>query len=279
MPLERVRIIALIVSLLLHILLLLLFTGRRFPILFPEEIPIVSDTVADKRIVFELVETPASVEDREPAEDTNLISDKNQAARDDFTDQPIPDGEPYASGDFDIREYENIVPEDGVEQAENLIYPDLKELIGDLGIIETGNIPEALTLEDVFPTDIDRQKPRYDNTLTSVRDYGGLSFNTYEWDFAPYLLDMKRRIENKVKPPPAFYHMGIISGEAKIRFIVNPDGRIRALEVLESQGHESLTQTSVSAIEWAAPFLPLPGNFPEDFLEVTARFSYIIRKK
>ena len=40
---------------------------------------------------------------------------------------------------------------------------------------------------------------------------------------------------------------------------------------------EPLLETSRNAIRVSAPFKPLPGEFPEQYLEVTARFYYYIR--
>jgi hypothetical protein len=36
--------------------------------------------------------------------------------------------------------------------------------------------------------------------------------------------------------------------------------------------------TSSNAIEVSAPFLPLPRDFPEDYLEVTGKFIYFVQK-
>jgi TonB family protein len=92
------------------------------------------------------------------------------------------------------------------------------------------------------------------------------------------MLAMKRAVERHLYPPYAFTHMGVISGDNIIRFIVSPDGTISDLRILASDAHFSLDRASVRAIEAAAPFLPLPRNFPEDNLEVTAHFSYSIRQ-
>ena len=123
-----------------------------------------------------------------------------------------------------------------------------------------------------------REAESTENLLSSASHKGGISFNTYDWDFAPYMLAMKRAVERHLYPPYAFTHMGVVSGDNLIRFVVYPDGTIRDLRILDSDAHFSLDRASVRAIEAAAPFLPLPRNFPEEFLEVTAHFSYSIRR-
>ena len=90
------------------------------------------------------------------------------------------------------------------------------------------------------------------------------------------MLAMKRKVERHLFPPYAFTHMGAVSGTNIVRFIVMPDGSIKDVRILRSDTHTSLDLTSVRAIELSLPFLPLPSGFPEDYLEVTAHFSYIV---
>ncbi len=120
----------------------------------------------------------------------------------------------------------------------------------------------------------ERSRPAVDNRKFSVDDLGGFAFNTYDWNFAPYLLYLKRRIEKNIFPPPAFTRMGIIEGRAVVRFVISKDGKLLSLRVLDSRGHHSLTETSVNAVEVSAPFRPLPSDFPEEVLEVTGTFIY-----
>ena len=105
---------------------------------------------------------------------------------------------------------------------------------------------------------------------------GGISLNTTEWDFAPYLLDLKRRIKQKWIPPIAFTTLGAVHGYTWVRFRIYPDGNMEALEVVETEGHDSLHRSSVNAIKGAAPFRPLPGGFPEKYLEITFGFYYLL---
>ena len=105
---------------------------------------------------------------------------------------------------------------------------------------------------------------------------GGISLNTTEWDFAPYLLDLKRRIKQKWIPPIAFTALGAIHGYTWVRFRIYPDGRMEAMEVVETEGHDSLHRSSSNAVKGAAPFRPLPDGFPEDYLEITFGFYYLL---
>jgi outer membrane biosynthesis protein TonB len=107
---------------------------------------------------------------------------------------------------------------------------------------------------------------------------GGLSFNTYNWDFAPYMLALKERISRNIFPPLAFSKLGMIDGNTLLRFKIYPDGRLADLELLGYSGHRSLMETSRLAVSASAPFPSLPADFPESYLEVTAKFSYFIKK-
>ncbi|MBN2346895.1 MAG: hypothetical protein JXO51_10950 [Candidatus Aminicenantes bacterium] len=107
---------------------------------------------------------------------------------------------------------------------------------------------------------------------------GGLSFNTYNWDFAPYMLALKERIGRNIFPPLAFTKLGIIDGDTLLRFRIHPDGRLTDLELLGYTGHRTLMETSRFAVTTSAPFPVLPADFPEPYLEVTAKFTYFIKR-
>jgi TonB family protein len=74
--------------------------------------------------------------------------------------------------------------------------------------------------------------------------------------------------------PPAYYELGLIYGHTILRFKISRAGDISDLEVLRQVGHASLEQSSVSAIQAVFPFLPLPNNFPDEYLEVTVKMIY-----
>ncbi|MCK7513172.1 MAG: TonB C-terminal domain-containing protein [Desulfobacterales bacterium] len=107
---------------------------------------------------------------------------------------------------------------------------------------------------------------------------GGLSFNTYDWDFAPYMLALKERISRNIFPPLAFSQLGMIDGDTMLRFKIYPDGRLADLELLGYTGHRTLMETSRFAVTTSAPFPTLPADFPKSYLEVTAKFSYFVKR-
>jgi TonB family protein len=102
---------------------------------------------------------------------------------------------------------------------------------------------------------------------------GGYQLNTWEWNWAPWMQQFGQGIRRHWFAPYA-YSLGVIDGRTRVRVVVEPDGRLSALEVQESVGHESLAQASVAAVNAAAPFAPLPADFPEDRLVIILTLHY-----
>lgn len=120
------------------------------------------------------------------------------------------------------------------------------------------------------------ENPEFENRRSARASVGGISINTTAWDFAPYLLDLKQRIKQHWIPPLAFTALGAVHGYTKIHFRIYPDGSMVNLEIVESKGHDSLHRASRNAIRGAAPFRALPKDFPEEFLDVTFGFYYLL---
>jgi hypothetical protein len=153
--------------------------------------------------------------------------------------------------------------------------PPLPEEMGDLG--------EALRrskfLDQMSPSrelSLPDMNPDFKSESSARASVGGISINTTAWDFAPYLLDLKQRIKQHWIPPLAFTALGAIHGYTKINFRIYPDGRLEGLSVVETNGHESLHRSSLNAIKGAAPFRPLPKDFPEECLDITFGFYYLL---
>jgi TonB family protein len=220
-----------------------------------------------KDFAFEVVETPDYAPEEEPDSPTDLVSDKSTRAAD--TDPGFVESAdlPYAEGEFDLEQYPR--PDVGSEGT-SAPAPSRQEMEGELGeVLAAGENPGAgVTAADQID---------FKSLISRLSNEGGMSFNTYEWDFAPYMLAMKRKVESNIHPPYAFTHMGLVSGTNVVRFTVSREGKVVDLTILGSDTHFSLDRTSVRAIELASPFLPLPESFPLDVLEVTAEFSYIVR--
>lgn len=292
---RHVTIISFVLSILLHLLILLLYS----PISRIHFVPLEAENLTEerqadeKRITFELVETPEDARSEKPPDHADLISDKNSIARDQNQNEDGPSGDPYSEGDLDVKEILVSRPETpsspsppSVQESENETAQsgeNARRAPSQTGI---GQNPLSVRhfLARIAPSQNTQQKvqtpdrPLYDNETSQAEDYGGLTFNTYDWDFAPYLLEMKRKIEKNMHPPPAFSRFGFISGKTVIRFRVMPNGEVVTMAVLSHDGHESLKTTSEQAVLQSSAFSPLPPDFPENFLEVTCSFQYIVQR-
>ena len=102
---------------------------------------------------------------------------------------------------------------------------------------------------------------------------GDFSLNTYEWDYAPWM----RRFQNELYRhwmAPYAYRLGVISGMTVIKLVIRKDGRVQSMEVIETDGHQSLHDASEAALKAFAPYWPLPDHFPEDVLVITLGLHY-----
>ena len=275
---------ALFFSLLLHILFLgaagwLVETPLFSPQPKKEELP-------QEPLVFEfeqperppeVIETPESARRDAPNPDARFASDKNAQAQNEKAREDLPLGEAYSEGEVDFPQMAEkpAQPQPETRQDDRQAEKQNKPVMS-TGIEAASQFSrEWLTASPPQPFRGELLRAKTDQRRTRAEDVGAFSLNTYAWDFAPYMLRLKRKIEKNIFPPPAFTYMGIISGQAILRFRILPDGTMTHLEVISYNGHKSLLNTSLKAVEVSAPFEPLPGDFPEKYLEVTGRFEYL----
>jgi hypothetical protein len=276
---KRILWIALILSLLAHLLVLLFFPHlSKIDLRALKQEP---QAIEDKRITFEFIETPDVPED-ENVEKQNLVSDKNIAAADEL-DRALPiDVNPFSEGDMEFKEFpetesvemqQENEPEESVQETPEQESPEQSD---ETVVMENNEkqIPRVQPESVYLPP-----QPDYNNVMSEVEKAGGVSFNTYNWNFAPYMLYLKKKIQGNLNPPPGFTYLGLIHGDVLVRFIILPNGTLKDVKVLHSEAHNSLVQASTGSITISAPFLPLPKDFPEDYLVVTSLFSYIVEKK
>jgi hypothetical protein len=293
-PAKKAKREIVLLSILLHVLVLAFWDSAMRLSLAPL-IPVAPPApAAAQPLVFDLEpperprEVIATLDDARsasPPKQTDFLSDQNALAR---NQEPAPGlpltNDPFSRGDLDSHE----LPAPPPAPERNTEPPAVGQ-------------PETETGEKNEPPDIEvrpdgewaREKappaapkrfrfdlPRVPHRQLEGRaaEEGGLSFNTYDWDFAPYMLALKERIGRNIFPPLAFSKLGMIDGNTLLRFKIYPDGRLADMELLGYDGHHSLMETSRFAVTASAPFPGLPSDFPKDFLEVTAKFSYFIRR-
>jgi hypothetical protein len=281
-----------LISLVLHILFFLLLNlavewkiiGFRVEPVSPlDRGPIVFDLQPPNR-PREVIETPEDARTVKPPEKADFLSNKNARTRNPESDSRVKPGEAFSRGDFDSHELPVPRQEKGQPKPRQVETPkneDLSELREFLDKNRTG----IFYREYVFKNPLTEksgakdQLPNvaHENLKSRALEMGGLSFNTYDWNFAPYLLELKRRIRQNIFPPIAFTRLGMISGTTLLRFKIYPNGELRDLRVLGYQGDKSLMKTSHTAVEISAPFPRLPTDFPEPYLEVVGKFFYLVK--
>lgn len=276
--------VAVIVSFGLHMLwFLLLFNWK--DIWFRSGVPIQDETIAfdfipEKAWPRTLVETPES--SANPPERANFLSDRNSEAANPVH-MPEPDrGLPFADGDIDmgsirpvIQYHESSDPSDPVpEPSEEDLETDGVRVREKSPGRQSSNFSRDRLLGIEVPSQSKISVPSYKEIRSSVEKQGGVGFNTYAWEYAPYLLKLKDRLESNLFPPASFTRLGF-GGSHLIRFRILRTGVLSNCEVLGHEGDQVLTQTSLNAIRLSDPFWELPDDFPEQYLEVTALFRYI----
>jgi len=284
-----------ILSILLHLLLLLV------PLRM-----VIKDTreaLADElkketdKMTFIFVETPEDAVESPFEQATPFISDKNLAASNPEAPAELAEGLPYQEGRSEIAA---MMPEptpsstprgvtDGSEEQAEDVQKQVNEQPGAASFDAFRELEAVSRLappkdEDKPLTQPQQPKgdesrpyaptaPRFDSRRNRAPVGADFRLNTYNWNWAPYLKELKKRIESNIYPPPAFY-MGLARGRTFLQFRIQQDGSMTDFKLITYTGHESLKNTSVNAIEGSVPFLPLPSDFPEDFLEITVGFFY-----
>jgi outer membrane biosynthesis protein TonB len=238
----------------------------------------------------EVIATPTDARTTSQPRQADFLSDKNALARNQEPAPPLPvTGDPFSRGDMashdlpvpppsrqnEVAQAKPPAPAAPVdENAQGERAEAGREANADRAVAPEKK-PEAAPGQ---PFRLDLPGVAHRQLEAQAAESGGLSFNTYDWDFAPYMLALKERIGRNIFPPLAFSRLGMIDGDTLLRFKIYPDGRLDDLELLSYTGHRTLMETSRFAVTASAPFPSLPADFPKSYLEVTAKFSYFIKR-
>lgn len=306
---HRLNKIALAVSIIIHIILFLLYKpiagiSGLLDLQTPqsvEEEPLTFELVEPERPT-ELVETPADAAVDAPPEDAAFLSDKNARAQDMMTNESLMEGLSYSEGLSPLKTFAGAQPaipnitqtqeeqkqgqegdknnrqpvegeESPYDRGEAELYSEAFSAMAqkkfDKNVLQGAQSPSSNP--NSFSDDVD-----WDQRESSARDLGGVSLSTYNWDYAPYILYMKKRIRNHLYPPQAFVQLGAISGQVTLSFILKRDGSVRDLKFIGNRGHNAFIEPSLNSIKASDPFKSLPNTFPDPYLELTWTFVYSV---
>lgn len=230
----------------------------------------------EKRLEFEIVETRPENAVETPPENANLVSDKNTQARDNNPETTPKADRPVTDGIAETKE---------LPVAEM----NMEDIMQNLGLVPLKKfslealLQDSAAIEQKGQNEQKQEKPDWltpvmpENQKVSAKDIGGMSLSTYAWDFAPYMLELKRKIEKNIHPPVAFTEFGMIEGKYIIQFVITRAGELKSIQVLDSIGSKALENTSSNAVKYSAPFKPLPDDFPDQVLIITGNFYYYVR--
>ena len=266
---------AVVLSILLHLLMLVLSDLNVINVYAEDQIVQVEEE--EKRLAFEIVESNPDYAVETPPENTDLVSDKNTIASDNTPGVTSIEDRPLTEGIADSKELPapQTIPEEMLNMRS--LAPTKKFDFSELTRPE--NNKSENQEEQKQQTNREQIKAVMpDNREASARELGGLSLSTYAWDFAPYMLKLKRKIGRNINPPIAFTDLGIINGKYVIQFVITRKGELKSLILLDSVGDQSLEKTSIDAIRFSKPFDPLPEDFPDDILTITGTFNFLIRR-
>jgi len=274
---------AYLAAVLLHALLFIFWDTIQESVLLPTTL---SNPQVSQPVRFEFVDVQDLPAQTPP--ETPMASHQNQRARD-LQDGPMPEGVvPYSDGVSINKEiFDESVRARGPsskseQQKATEIEKQIDEMLSDGGFdfsdILNQDPKKARKAEEraVFGRlGAPKASVPHQNTTTSAIEQGGLQLSTYAWNFAPYMAYLKRQINRHIFPPRAF-DLGLLDGQTLLRFRIYRDGRLEGPNLLSFKGSAMLKDTSLKAVELSAPFKNLPKDFPDEYLEITVNFSYVI---
>lgn len=90
-----------------------------------------------------------------------------------------------------------------------------------------------------------------------------------EPDFGPWMRDLQAKIKRNWDPPKSDNSKRVV-----LIFTIAKDGRLLHVRVLKSSGIPSADRAAISAVEYSAPFRPLPKEFRGSDIDINFTFDY-----
>jgi len=109
----------------------------------------------------------------------------------------------------------------------------------------------------------------------SFKREAAVSIATKDYRYASYMAHIKRQVESVWIYPEEAIEKGE-SGVLFLFFVINRNGSLKNVKLINSSGHEILDSAAINALKDAAPFPALPKRLNIDRLKVYASFQYNI---
>lgn len=282
---KRNILIAILLSLLFHAGLIFMINfydwltvnTQLFAKDIPEEVTIVFPENKPKPKEKEMLIVDNQNENNEKPENSNLLSEKNSRARNPETGAQIKENSPHSEGNVNIPELSNPLQQKRPSKPFNhkpfssaLVGKQVNPQDNPYSQSEDNKNSEQNTVQQSSTGD----NQRFNQKKFSVEEVGSLSLSTYAWDWAPYISKLKAKHQSVWFAPPAYNRLGLIHGQTTIVFEISRSGNLLSAKVVNHIGHESLEVASLASIKAIFPFYPLPDDFPDDKLTITATLVY-----
>ncbi|MEK6742950.1 MAG: TonB family protein [Nitrospirota bacterium] len=113
--------------------------------------------------------------------------------------------------------------------------------------------PETKAAEETAPAQLPAASGKKQESVA-------VASTTSEFQFPPYLLIVRDKVERNWNPPP-----GVKGARVKVMFKVLRTGRVGESKLMESSGNFYFDQAAMRAILASSPFPPLPEGFFKEY--------------
>jgi len=132
-------------------------------------------------------------------------------------------------------------------------------------------MPSSMALAELS-RDFERER-RLKKMLSREAD---IPINTREEKYAPYMLLLKRTLEEQWRPGQANYRKHPANErQAVLRLTIERDGSLGGVEIKRRSPIPQLNESAVAAIHAAAPFRPLPRSWGKDRVSIYLTFEVL----
>lgn len=140
--------------------------------------------------------------------------------------------------------------------------------------------PERIQMAKADPSDPPAEEGQTRGRVDGgVKSKGFLSFEAMQSDFAPYLREVRDRVERRWKALIQLRYSGSSTTRAVLDCAIDPNGRLIHVTVVEAGDSASYAGLCKEAIERAGPFPPFPFEVPQVYrnqnLEIRWTFSFL----
>jgi len=134
--------------------------------------------------------------------------------------------------------------------------------------------PPEQRIRDPYPRQTQQPEPKPQPTEETPQPEG-VTFETEGKVNIGYMQRLKAKIFRAWQYPEQAIEAGH-QGQVKLAFVVDDEGRLIGVDLLEGSGYRELDLAAQQAIKDASPFGRFPPDIQEKTLKIKGRFRYVI---